>query len=89
MAGEGGGVDGAAGAGDGVRVQPRRGGRVQEEGDLGRLRPAGAWGGGRVQPGDDPDDQLDDQVAPGEQRKFSPNLAISKALPATGFTKRC
>ena len=42
MAGEGGGVDGAAGAGDGVRVQPRRGGRVQEEGDLGRLRPAGA-----------------------------------------------
>ena len=25
------------------------------------------------------------QVGPGEHRKFSPNLAISKALPATGF----
>ena len=25
------------------------------------------------------------QVGPGEQKKFSPNLAISKALPATGY----
>ena len=25
------------------------------------------------------------QVCPGEQKKFNPNLAISKALPATGF----
>ena len=35
--GEGGGPDGAAGAGDGVRVQPGGGGRVQEEGDPGCL----------------------------------------------------
>merc|ERR1712223_287898 len=31
------------------------------------------------------DQLVPEEVAPGEQRKFSPNLAISKALPATGF----
>jgi len=31
------------------------------------------------------DQLVPEEVGPGEQKKFSPNLAISKALPATGF----
>lgn len=31
------------------------------------------------------DQLVPEEVGPGEHRKFSPNLAISKALPATGF----